>query len=420
MEERLFSEIKKELTGNILPFWEKYARDGAGGFYGALDNDNVPDAKEWRSIVMVSRYLWSYSAAARLFGEPSYLGMADDAFRYMMRTFFDSLNGGMYWSVSSDGKPLLARKQVYGEAFSIYALSEYAAAVKELRCKENQSRRIMDQALALFALLERFARDRVDGGYAEALAEDWSATKETSLSPKDIDCEKSMNTNLHVMEAYTNLHRTLSVVYPEKLHELRLVGEALASLIRVHTTRILNAKDMHLDLYFDRAWKQCGVDEISYGHDIEASWLLWEAGEELGQKSLLEEIRPIVLAIARTSLKEGFDAATGGFENCMSESGVRDTTRIWWNQAEALNGFYNAWEMTGEALFADAAEKVWGWIRDYQVDKKNGDWFAAVSKDGIPVLKEAKGGNWKTSYHNARACMELLRRSHCLSAASCG
>lgn len=408
--QKLAKEVKTELTKNILPFWQKTAKDTAtGGFFGAIDNNGQGKQSEWRGIVMVSRFLWTYSAAARLLKNPSYMTMADYAHTYMMRHFWDPYYGGMFWSVKAQGEPLVVRKQIYGDAFSLYALSEYAAAVTEIRHDQKASSIIMNQALDIFELLETYTRDTAAGGYFEARERNWEETAHTKLSPKDIDCEKSMNTNLHVMEAYTNLYRTLPVVFPEKTKERETVGKALEALINVHIEHILDKTDWHLNLYFDKNWKRIGEDEISYGHDIEASWLLWEAAEELGKKSVEKKLRPIVLQIASVSLEEGLDNENGGFENTMLH-GQKDRTRIWWNQAEALNGFFNAWEMTSKETFARATEKVWSWIKTYQKDKEGGDWFWAVDPKGKPKRKEVKGGNWKTSYHNARCCMELLRR----------
>ena len=410
MNKNFYAELKQELTQDILPYWTKHARDTVnGGFFGSIDNNNKCKAKEERSVVMVSRFLWSYSAAARLLKDASYMEMADWAYAYLSKYFFDTYYGGVFWSVSASGKALITRKQIYGNAFALYALSEYAAALLEIKKEETPAQVVMTHALTLFTLLEKHAKDAKQGGYWEARAQNWAETKETKKSKKDIDCDKSMNTNLHVMEAYTNLYRTLPLVFPHKSAEQKQIGHALEELISVHVSHILNKKDFHLDLYFNKNWKQTGKDEISYGHDIEASWLLWEAATELGKKTLQNALKPIVLTVAEKSLVEGFDPSTGGFENTFL-NGTKDTTRVWWNQAEALNGFYNAWEITGRTDFAKAVEGVWQWIVTKQKDKVHGEWFAEVSKDGVPNKKEAKGGNWKTSYHNARCCMELMRR----------
>lgn len=409
MDKKFYDQIEKELSENILPYWEKFARDeSTESFYGAIDNENHGDAGAYRTIVMAARYLWTYSSAARFYHKAKYLDMADYAYRCIGKNFFDTLNGGMFWAVNADGELLDSRKQIYGEAFSIYAISEYAAALKEVRNLDYPSTVVMDKALALYTMLEARARDKVNGGYCEALSAGWTPSEKTALSSKDIDCAKSMNTNLHVMEAYTNLYRTMAVVYPEQKETRALIGSSLKSLVNVHLEKILGS-DNHLKLYFDAEWNQIGKKEISYGHDIEASWLLWEAANELEDTELQAAVRPVSINIARTAMAEGFDKNSGGFENTFLD-GKKDTTRIWWNQAEALNGFYNAWELTGGEDFKYAFQKEWQWIKNSQKDCVNGDWFWAVSKEGKPDLNEVKGGNWKTSYHNARCCMELLRR----------
>lgn len=407
--------VRKELTENILPFWEKYGRDLAtGGFYGYLGNDNVGDASASRSVVMTSRHLWAYSAAARHLRDSRHLAMADYAYAALTTRFLDPVHGGVFWSVRPDGESDVAKKQIYGEAFAIYAFSEYALALFEVRSDRAGAEKSLDLALSLYALLESHARDPAFGGYVEARARDWGETADLKLSDKDIDCDKSMNTNLHVMEAFTSLLRALRALRPAG--EAARVSESLESLVCVTVDRILGA-DNHLDLYFNRDWTRIG-DVVSYGHDIEASWLLWEAVEELdaardaaaiAHSPLAARLRPIVVRIAETALSEGTDPATGAMENEF-HAGRKDRTRIWWCQAEALVGFFNAWQLTGDRKFLDAFSRQWDWIAARQRDGSNGDWFWAVGPDGTPDLREPKGGNWKTSYHNARSCMEILSR----------
>jgi cellobiose epimerase len=402
----LASRVRAELTGDILPFWKKFGRDPAsGGFYGFLDNTNVGDPRESRSIVMTARHLWTYSAAAVLLDDKTLLDMADYAYATIGKDFLDRDYGGVFWSVKGDGSPDVSRKQIYGEAFALYGLSAYAVAANKFRTTGAEP--IMDSALAIFDLLETKAREPRFGGYVEARNRDWSATKELKLSDKDIDCDKSMNTNLHVMEALTACHRALSIATPARADAIARVGEALSALIQITSGKILG-NDFHLDLYFNDDWTRIG-DIVSYGHDIEASWLLWEAVEELGDPALAEKIRPVVIGIAETALREGFDSRTGGMEN-ESHDGRKDRTRIWWCQAEALVGFFNAWQLTGDRKFLDAVMGEWNWIEAYQIDRKKGDWFWGVGPDGIPDLSNPKGGNWKASYHNGRCCMEIMNR----------
>jgi mannobiose 2-epimerase len=406
-----YQSVEDELFKNILPYWEKYSRDNVNkGFYGRIDNDNNLNTACERSIVMTSRFLWTYSCVALFKKDKKYLEMADFAYDVIINKFWDKKHGGVYWSVMPDGKPKVSKKQIYGEAFCCYGLSEYAAALKELRNDEETSQQAMNYALDLYNFMENYAYDPEAGGYVEARAENWKKTKDMILSPKDMNCPKSMNTNLHVMEAYTNLYRRLPVVF-EDSKAIRLeVGDSLSKLVRT-TVDCIVQKNMHLGMFFDMDWNLLS-DEISYGHDIEASWLLWEAAEELGDKELQEEIRDSVIKMAEVTLNEGFDQENGCLENFMKDNGtVKDRTRVWWNQAESMNGFYNAWEMTGDSKYSDACLKQWNWILTKQADRKGGDWWASLDAEGNPVLSEAKGGNWKTSYHNGRTCLELLRRS---------
>ena len=431
-----YNSIRDELFNNILPYWEKYSRDtrpGFEGFFGSIDNSNTPDKDCPRSIVMTSRFLWTYSAVARYTKDARYLEMADFAYEAIVQKYLDRQNGGVYWSVTPDGRPDISKKQIYGEAFCIYGLSEYAAAVKELREGEvspcaptssvatpspkgtplknpGTSSQAMNLAVSIYNLLEQHALDPAYGGYLEACARDWSPTDDMILSPKDMNCPKSMNTNLHVMEAYTNLYRTLQVVFPDAESITAQVGKSLATLVNVSIEKIVQP-DNHLGMFFDMEWKLL-ADEVSYGHDIEASWLLWEAVCELNDEKLKQGIRRKVLDMAETAYKEGFDSACGCMENFSKNGGsVRNRNRVWWIQAETINGFYNAWEMTGLEKYSEGCLKVWKWILEYQKDSISGEWWNEVNADGKPVLTEAKGGNWKTSYHNGRTCLEVLRRA---------
>ncbi|MCQ2591477.1 MAG: AGE family epimerase/isomerase [Treponema sp.] len=437
-----YQSIKDELFTNILPYWEKYSRDTVNrGFFGHIDNDNNCNTACERSIVMTSRFLWTYSAVARYTKNANFLEMADFAYDVIVNKFVDTKNRGVYWSVLPDGTPKVSKKQIYGEAFCCYGLSEYAAAVKELRENNNTegeaspslqpgsqsstnpsagdtpatppetlSEQAMNLALELYNLMETYAKDSQDGGYVEARAIDWKPTKDMILSPKDMNCPKSMNTNLHVMEAFTNLYRTLPVVFSDAKAIRQEVGESLRDLIFVTKDFILQP-NAHLGMFFDMSWKLLD-DEISYGHDIEASWLLWEAAEELNQKDVMEAVRDTVIKVAEVALDEGFDQTNGCMENFLKDQGtLRDRRRVWWNQAEAMNGFYNAWEMTGQEKYQKACIQQWNWIQNHQVDKNGGEWWNELDQDGNPILSESKGGNWKTSYHNGRTCLELLRRS---------
>lgn len=407
--ENLSTSAREELAGNILPFWPKHGRDlPSKGFFGSLRYGNEGDAAEPRSVVMTARHLWTYSAASRVLNDSSWMDTADYAYAALTDNFVDRKHGGVFWSVHADGSPCVEKKQIYGEAFALYAFSEYARALAEVRKDGEAAAAAFDHARAVWNLLETHARDRSGGGYVEARARDWSATTDLKLSGKDIDCAKSMNTNLHVVEAYTAFYRTLSIAFPDDIDLLSRVAASLATLVRATTEKIIGS-DGHLDLYFTQDWKPIG-DIVSFGHDIEASWLLWEAACELKNAALKNGIREAVLRLAEISLAEGVSDASGALDNEI-HGGRRDSTRVWWCQAEAVVGFFNAWQISSDERFLDAAEKTWNWIMTRQKDAEGGDWHASVAPDGRPLFSELKGGNWKTGYHNGRCCMELIERA---------
>jgi len=386
-------DIENELLQNILPFWLKHAPDEAhGGFHGEIrpDLSVVPGAP--KSLVLCARILWTFAAAFRIYRDEAYLRLADRAWDELTRRFADDRHGGYYWMLDGEGHPLQAKKQVYGQAFAIYAFSEYRRA--------TGSREALERAVDLFRLLERHVNDPVHGGYVEAAARDWSPTDDMGLSGRDWNEKKSMNTHLHLLEAYTNLLR----VWPDATLRVRL-----RELIGVMADRMFDPRTGHFGQYFDEAWNP-KTDLVSYGHDIEGSWLLTEAAEVLGEGALLERGRPVALRLAETTLREGVDPRDGGLWNEGNPSGPTDLGKDWWPQAEAVVGFYNAYEMTGDERHLRAARDAWAFAVRHLADRECGEWHWDVGHDGTPVPDKPKLGAWKCPYHNARACFEMKER----------
>ncbi|MFT3782525.1 MAG: AGE family epimerase/isomerase [Nibricoccus sp.] len=384
--------IESELLGNILPFWIKQVVDKPNGtFHGALTNDLVVDRAASRGALLSSRILWTYSAAYRTYRDPQHLEMANFAYRDLLDHFWDGEHGGFFWSIDAAGKPLNPRKQVYGQAFAIYALSEYYRA--------SGLRESLDRAVEIFGLLERFARDRELGGYFEAFSREWGGIADMRLSEEDMNAPKSQNTHLHVMEAYTNLLR----VWPDVA-----LKSAQTELLDVMLNRILDEKTGHLRLFFSQDW-QSQSDGLSYGHDIEAAWLLMEAAEVLGHSQLVKRLGPIVVKIADVTLVKGVDA-DGGVFNSGNPSGVTDYEKEWWPQAEAVVGFLCAYRISGDMRHLEAALRCWDFIEARLIDRKNGEWFRGVSREGAVLGRHQKVSFWKCPYHNGRACMEASLR----------
>lgn len=386
----LKKQFEKELKDNILSFWVNEVYDSQRKiFYGRIENDMQKCADAPLSAVFMTRILWTFSAAYRTFPKPEYKNMADEAFRIILEQFWDHTNGGIYWSVFPDGQTDGTKKQFYAQAFFIYALSEYDLAFESEKAKQL--------SISMFMLLERYAFDDEFGGYFEANTADWKKPDDQRLSAKDLDVEKSMNTHLHILEAYTNLYR----IYRDPQLE-----EKLEQLIRIFLDKIIDKQHEHLMLFFDADWKvHSKID--SYGHDIEASWLLCEAAEVLGNKQLLSEVQQVAVKISEQTVKVGL-AKHGGLFYEKDDDNLCEEFH-WWPQAEAVIGFFNAFQITGDSKYLELTKSSWEFIQKYIVDYKNGEWYWGVTSDFKPI-NETKVGPWKAPYHNTRMCLEMIRR----------
>jgi len=388
--------IRRELTDNILPFWMRHAVDHEnGGFYGTIFNDLRTEKRAPRSAVVNARILWTFAAACRL-GD-GYRATADRAWAYLRDKFWDVEYGGIFWMVDYLGRPLSHRKQIYAQAFVIYALAEYFRATGDAES--------LARAQALYRLIEAQSREPVHGGYLEARSREWRALEDLRLSEKDLNCPKSMNTHLHVMEAYTNLLR----VWPDAA--LRASQKAL---LEVTLERIVDERTGHFRMFFDNAWNSL-TDHVSFGHDIEGSWLIYEAAEVLGDAALLERSRRLAVRMAEAVYNEGLDGDGSLFYEADASGKLIDANKHWWPQAEAVVGFYNAYQLSGEEHFLDAAVRAWDYIEEKIVDHEHGEWYAKLTPDGRPYTETEDAdaclvGPWKCPYHNSRVCYEMLAR----------
>lgn len=384
--------IEADLKQNILPFWIERAVDqSTHSFHGELTDELVANPAAERGALLTTRILWTYAAAFREYRDPAYLAMAEHAYADLFARFHDPENGGFYWSIAANGTVQRDRKQVYAQAFAIYALSEFHAA--------TDRRAPLDQAIATFRLIEARAREPQFGGYLEAFGRAWEPIADMRLSVADQNDPKSQNTLLHIMEAYTNLLR----VWPDA--GLR---RALIELVELMLTRVVNPMTGHLGLFFANDWA-LRSDKISYGHDIEAAWLLTEAANVLGEPALTARIQALAVKIADVTLAEGTDV-DGGIYNQGSPAGISDSSKEWWPQAEAVIGFLNAYQFSRDERHLAAALHTWDFIEARIIDRKNGEWFRGVTREGQVIRSFEKVGFWKCPYHNGRMGLEAVRR----------
>lgn len=387
----LKQQVNEELIQNILPFWMGKMKDEEqGGFYGQFKGDGqlIPEAD--KGGILNARILWSFSSAYLQEKNPLYLEMANRAKTYILDHFFDDTFGGTYWTISFDGKPVDTKKQIYSQAFFIYAFSEHFRA--------SGDEPSLQTAIELFQLIEKHSFDNELNGYFEAYSRDWVLLEDLRLSEKDENEKKTMNTHLHILEAYTNLYR----VWKDERLEIQL-----RNLILIFIEKIVNQTTKHLNLFFDENWNTKSTI-VSYGHDIEASWLIDEAARILGDLDLLYRVQKICMGVAEAAC-EGLQ-----YDGSMVyelDKGHLDTDRHWWVQSEAVVGFLNAWDLSGNQEWLEKALKSWKYIAENLVDRAGGEWFWGISENGIPNRNGDKAGFWKCPYHNSRMCMEVMMRT---------
>ncbi|NDV60569.1 AGE family epimerase/isomerase [Bacteroides sp. 519] len=380
-------ELYNELTSNILPYWiNKLTDNENGGFYGRIDGQENLHKQANKGVVLNARILWTFSAAYRANKHPQYLETATRAYNYMKDFFIDKEYGGVYWELDYTGCPVNTRKQVYAQGFALYGFSEYYRATGNPEA--------LQLSKDFFGLIEKYAYDPENEGYIEALQRNWQPIEDMRLSAKDANEEKSMNTHLHILEPYTNLLRIWN--NPSVL-------QAQKRLIRNFTEHIVHPETKHLILFFNRKW-QSNYTIVSYGHDIEAAWLLYEAAEVLGDEQLLEDVKTLAVEIVEASYEGLQSDGSMAYE---SDGGHIDKDRHWWVQAETVVGSMYAYKLTGKQKYFDVAVNCWQYIKKHILDKKNGEWIWSVYANGMPNTTDDKAGFWKCPYHNARMCMEI-------------
>jgi mannobiose 2-epimerase len=391
--EQFSAQANEHLFHHIVPFWCGPALDERnGGWMAWLSNDLKPDRSQPKGLIVNARILWMFSAVHGASPDPLYKKMAERAYDFVMNRFWDPKHGGAFWRLNDEGKVTDDCKKIYGQAFYIYGLTEYYRAFGDEPA--------LKRAKELFGLIERYAHDEKFGGYGEVYLHNWSlAGPEARLSDKDMNEPKSMNNHLHVLEAYTNLYR----VWREPR-----VAARLRELMEIFVTKILNSKAKHFHHFFDEQWN-VRSDSHTFGHDIEASWLLCEAAETFGDDNLSKRMDALAVNLAGAVFDEGLSA-----EGALYYEGrggkIIDAGHEGWPQAEGLVGFLNAFKISGDGKFLTAALRIWNYTARKIVDRVHGEWFWRISENGHPDPDLPKVSEWKGPYHASRACLEIVRR----------
>ncbi len=386
----MVEEIKSHLLENIIPFWKSLRDDEYGGYYGWMDYDLKLDKKAVKGCILNSRILWFFSNAYTLLKDESLLEEAKHGFAFMKEHCMDKKNGGIFWSIKYNGEPEDTTKHTYNQAFAIYALSSYYEA--------SGDEEALNMAKGLFRIIEERCTD--DIGYKEAFDKEFHEIENDKLSENGVIAQKTMNTLLHVFEAYTELYRVAKL--PEVKERLKWIMDTFAQ-------KVYNPKLHRQEVFFDAKMNSI-IDLHSYGHDIETAWLIDRGVEVLGEKEYEEKMTPITKDLTAQIYKIAFDGHSLANE---CEKGVVNTHRIWWVQAETVVGFLNGWKMNPDKPeYLEAAQNEWEFIKEYVIDKRSGsEWFWEVDENGNPYPGRPIVEPWKCPYHNGRMCFEVIKRS---------
>lgn len=386
----LKTELELELQ-SILSYWiEKTIDAKNGGFIGQIDYNNLTNYEAEKGSVLNARLLWTFSAAYKISKNKEHLDTAKRAFEYFSEHFYDSEFGGVFWSVHYDGKPKDTKNQIYALAFSIYGLSEYYSVSKDEEA--------LKMAIALYQKIQEHSYDAKNGGYLEAFTRDWQPIADLRLSEKDANEKKTMNTHLHIVEGYASLY---TVWKDESLRKV------IVELLETIEKYFINTETGHLNLFFDENWVE-KKDVISYGHDIEAAWLLLQCAEISEDPKLIANYKKHAIQIADVT-REGIDSDGGLWYEYNLETFELIPEKHWWPQAELMIGYFTAWQLSGKQEYLDIVFKNWDFTKKHIIDKENGEWFWGIYSD-YSTMKKDKAGFWKCPYHNGRACIELIHR----------
>lgn len=385
----MLEEVRAHLLNDIIPFWKNLRDDEFGGYYGYMDYDLKVDKKAVKGCILNSRITWFFANAYTLLKDESLLEEAKHGFAFMKDHCMDKENGGIFWSMKYDGTPEDTTKHTYNQAFSIYALSSYYEATGDEEA--------LAMAKELFHIIETKCTDEI--GYKEAFDKEFHEVENDKLSENGVIAEKTMNTLLHVFEAYTELYRVAKL--PE-------VKERLEWIMDTFADKVYNPKLHRQEVFFDRNMNTI-LDLHSYGHDIETAWLMDRGVEVLGEKKYEEKMTPITKDLTAEIYKVAFDGHSLANE---CEKGVVNVHRIWWVQAETVIGFLNGWQKDpSKTEYLEAAKSEWQFIKDHVMDKRQGsEWFWEVDPSGKPYEGRPIVEPWKCPYHNGRMCFEVIRR----------
>ena len=372
------SEFYNHLVDDLLPFWNNLHDGEHGGFYGRVDCDNQIYKQAPKSAILQTRILWFYSSCYKSLRNEKLLDSAERQFEFISKYMLDHDDGGIYWAVEYDGKIKESQKHAYTLAFALYSISAYYSV-----SGDKQASAAADK---LFKLLE--GNFKSGHGYPEPFIIDRHAHKHVC----------TMNTLLHIIEAYAEYHQAV------KSEDSR---NALEYALNLVINKAYNDDLRRIDCHFDEFMNPVG-DMLSYGHDIEASWLIYRACETLADDKITNKLAPKLEKVAQNVISKGFvrDGENGIYYDCAN--GVENELRSWWVMAEAIVALVHRHRLYKDNKSMVLAENLWNYVKAYFISQY-GEWYGHIDDNGKLIRKSGDlCGAWKCPYHNGRMCLEML------------
>lgn len=384
--------FRQQLQDGILPYWYDNALDRTNGGYVLGDDGRGGGQATEKQLVTQARLIWTFSHVHQHgFSGRDYLKAAEHGYSFLQDHFLDKEHGGYYWKTDLTGRPINDRKIIYGQAFVIYALVEYARA--------SGRTEPLQQALGLYEVLQRRAYDGVNGGWAEHFTRDWKwITQPDPAAEVEVPGLKSANTHLHLMEALAELCQATG--------DAR-VRKSLEETLRLNATYFYPLQPGRSAFHRQPDWKEVTDPKsagLSYGHNVEFAWLMIRAEQVLGNRPSWNHFE----AHLAHALHYGFDYEHGGLYNRgADDKSATQRDKVWWVQAELIAALVEGSRHRPSPDYSRALNLTLEFVRKYQADPKDGVWYDTVLPDGQPK-NPAKAHNWKANYHDVRALVKLI------------
>jgi len=362
--------LRAHLLGELLPLWARHGLDRErGGFWNRLRPDRSPVPDGFKRLLVHTRQLYAFSRGVELGAGGWAAAAAGAALEFLTSHFWDARHGGWFATTDLEGRPLERNKELYGQAFAIFALAEHhrvagnAAALRLSR--------------ATWALVREHLRDSKSGGFLEQAAEDW----------RPLEGPRRQNPHMHLFEALLALH----AVAPNE-GALEEAG-ALAQLAGARFSDASGA----LGELFAADWRPApgaAGEIVEPGHGFEWFALLQRFAALGGG----DEALALARRLFEFAERHGVDGDGGVFDQLDRAGRTREPGKRLWPQTERIK----ALALQGDLARLDAALAHCG---ARYVDA-GGGWHEQLARDGR-VVSEAQ--NATSVYHVVAALGEALR-----------